>query len=162
MAMYNLGIIYKNGASWHCAGRVRVDRTKARRLLERALALGLNDARDALREMDEDVPNCGIVAKVVLFLACWVLCGELFLAALPYVVRRGRPEPALVAGEPANAGASSAPALLSDGVDLVLGHAAHQKEEHVARRRVVRPVEERRVFGLGRFLRPSSAATGAL
>ena len=118
MAMYNLGIIYKNGASWHCAGRVRVDRAKARRLLQRALALGLNDARDALREMDEDVPNCGIAAKVVLFLACWVLCGELFLAALPYVVRRGRPEPALVAGEPANAGASSAPALPSDGVDL--------------------------------------------
>ena len=118
MAMYNLGLIYKNGASGHCAGRVRVDRTKARRLLERALALGLNDARDALREIDEDVPNCGIVAKVFLFLVCWVLCGELFIAALPYVVRRGRPEPARVAGEPANAGASSAPALLSDGVDL--------------------------------------------
>ena len=118
MAMYNLDIIYKNGAAWHCAGRVRVDRAKARRLLERALALGERNARDALREMDEDVPNCGIVAKVFLFLACWVLCGELFLAALPYVVRRGRPEPALVAGEPANAGASSAPALLSDGVDL--------------------------------------------
>ena len=92
MAMYNLGIIYKNGASWHCAGRVRGDRAKARRLLERALALGERNARDALREMDEDVPNCGIVAKVFLVLACWVLCGELFLAALPYVVRR---EPAL-------------------------------------------------------------------
>ena len=73
MAMYNLGIIYKNGASWHCAGRVRVDRAKARRLLERALALGERNARDALREMDEDVPNCGIVAKVFLFLACWAV-----------------------------------------------------------------------------------------
>ena len=59
------------------------------------------------------MPNCGIVAKVFLFLVCWVLCGELCLAALPHVVRRGRPEPARVAGEPANAGASSAPASTS-------------------------------------------------